>query len=86
MAELLGAGNMDMRVGEKTDVHIQEFTVPFRYQVCFTEGVFRPDNRTFMLELTRLEPAKRHRFVVFVDEGVAAAMPQTWIRSVQNRP
>lgn len=75
MADILGAGDMDMRVGEETNVHIQEFTVPFRYQVCFTEGVFRRDNRTFMLELTRLEPAKRHRYVVFVDEGVASAMP-----------
>lgn len=76
MADILGAGDMDMRVGEETNVHIQEFTVPFRYQVCFTEGVFRRDNRTFMLELTRLEPAKRHRYVVFVDEGVASAMPR----------
>lgn len=75
MADILGAGDMDMRVGEETNVHIQEFTVPFRYQVCFTEGVFRRDNRTFMLELTRLEPAKRHRHAVFVDEGVASAMP-----------
>ena len=75
MADLLGAGDMDMRVGEDTNVHIQEFSVPFRYQVCFTEGVFRANNRTFMLELTRLEPAKRHRYVVFVDEGVASAMP-----------
>lgn len=64
-----------MRVGEDTNVHIQEFAVPFHYRVCFTEGVFRADNRTFMLELTRLEPAKRHRYVVFVDEGVASAMP-----------
>ncbi|MBE9552628.1 MAG: hypothetical protein IMF05_04100, partial [Proteobacteria bacterium] len=75
MADILGAGDMDMRVGEETNVHIQEFAVPFHYRVCFTEGVFRPDNRTFMMELTRLEPAKRHRHVVFVDEGVASAMP-----------
>ena len=75
MADILGAGDMDMRVGEDTNVHIQEFSVPFHYRVCFTEGVFRPGNRTFMLELTRLEPAKRHRHVVFVDEGVASAMP-----------
>ena len=75
MADLLGAGDMDMRVAEETNVHVQEFAVPFHYRVCFTEGVFRPDNRTFMRELTRLEPAKRHRCVVFVDEGVASAMP-----------
>lgn len=75
MADILGAGDMDMRVGEETNVHIQEFTVPFRYQVCFTEGVFRARNRTFMLELTRLEPSKRHRYAVFVDKGVASAMP-----------
>lgn len=80
MADLLGAGDMDMRVGEETNVHIQEFTVPFRYQVCFTEGVFRTSNRTFMLELTRLEPTKRHRYAVFVDEGVASAMPDLCAR------
>lgn len=66
---------MDMRVGEETNVHVQEFAVPFYYRVCFTEGVFRADNSTFMRELTRLEMAKRHRFVVFVDEGVASTMP-----------
>jgi 3-dehydroquinate synthase len=71
---------MDMRVGEETNVHIQEFAVPFRYQVCFTEGVFRTSNRTFMLELTRLEPTKRHRHAVFVDEGVASAMPDLCAR------
>lgn len=75
MAKILGAGKMDMRVGDDTSVYVQEFAVPFRYQVCFTEGVFRSDNRTLLQELTRLEPAKRHRYVVFLDAGVAEAMP-----------
>ena len=76
MADILGAGSMDMRVGDDTSVYVQEFAVPYRYQVCFTEGVFRADNRTLLQELTRLEPAKRHRYVVFLDEGVASAMPE----------
>lgn len=75
MAEILGASSMDMRVGDGTSVYVQEFAVPYRYQVCFTEGVFRAGNRTFLQELTRLEPAKRHRYIVFLDEGVASAMP-----------
>jgi len=76
MAEVLGAGKMDMRVGDDTSVYVQEFAVPFRYQVCFTEGVFRAGNRTLLQELTRLEPAKRHRYIVFLDGGVASAMPE----------
>jgi len=55
------------------DVYMQQFAVPFKYPVYFTENVFRPDNPVFLEALIRLEPERRHRLVVFIDEGVAAA-------------
>jgi len=55
------------------DVYVQQFAVPFTYPVYFTENIFEPDNAVFVNALTRLEGERRHRFVVFVDEGVASA-------------
>ncbi len=53
----------------------QEFSVPFRFPVCFTRALFHPDNPLFQQTLSLLEPTKCHRFVVFVDEGLAEAQP-----------
>jgi 3-dehydroquinate synthase len=56
-------------------VYWQEFSVPFRYPVHFTEGLFDPEN-TLLAEVMRLHEAdRRHRCVVFVDEGVLNAFP-----------
>lgn len=49
------------------------FSVPFRYTVHFTEGVFEPGNRVLVDALCRLEPGRRHRVLAVVDEGVSAA-------------
>lgn len=51
------------------------FAVPFCYAVHFTERVFEPDNPVFVSALRRLEPARRHRLLVIVDEGVERAQP-----------
>jgi 3-dehydroquinate synthase len=51
------------------------FAVPFRYSVHFTERVFEPDNLTLVRALSRLEPARRHRILAVVDDGVAEAHP-----------
>jgi 3-dehydroquinate synthase len=56
-------------------VYQQQFTVRYDYPVHFTEGVFDRDNAVFERALCRLEPAKRHRFAVFVDANVAASWP-----------
>lgn len=56
-------------------VYQQEFTVRHSYPVYFTEGVFDRDNPVFEQVLRRLEPAKRHRFAVFIDGNVAASWP-----------
>ena len=60
----------------KMKVLKQEFTVPFRYNVCFTNGLFEPDNRTLVDTISlnaRNLPAK----VYFVlDDQVAQKHPQ----------
>jgi len=55
-----------------TETVWQKFEVPYVYPVCFTDGIFDHDNPLFVDTLSRLEPQKKHRFVVFVDEGVAS--------------
>lgn len=54
----------------------QEFSVPYRFPVCFTRALFDTSNPTLLECMSRLEPDRRHRFVVFVDEGLLQALPQ----------
>src|SRR3977135_3090744 len=56
-------------------VHLQTISVPFEYPVYFTRDVFAPDNRALADAITRKEPGRRHRLLVVVDDGVAAAWP-----------
>ena len=56
----------------RTDTHWQRFSVPYEFPVVFTEGVFDPQNPVLRDVLCRLEPAKRHRVVFFVDDGLNA--------------
>jgi 3-dehydroquinate synthase len=56
----------------RTATHWQRFSVPYEFPVVFTEGVFDPENPVLRDVLCRLEPAKRHRAVFFVDEGLNA--------------
>lgn len=58
-----------------TNVHWQRFSVPFDYPVIFTTGVFDPANPALMDALARLETNKRHRCLVFVDDGLLACTP-----------
>lgn len=60
---------------EPNAVYQQEFSVRYDYAVYFTEHLFARDNPVFSQALTRREPNKRHRFVVFVDANVAASWP-----------
>ena len=51
----------------------QSFSVPFKYQVCFSEDIFSLDNKVF----TELLAKGRHPKVLFViDEGVRDTHPQ----------
>lgn len=54
----------------RTATHWQRFAVPYEFPVVFSEGVFDPENPALRDVLCRLEPTKRHRVVVFVDDGL----------------
>jgi 3-dehydroquinate synthase len=58
-----------------TDSHLQSFSIRYDYPVYFTRDVFGPDNQCLTQALGRIESDKRQRVAVFVDEGVAFAMP-----------
>ena len=51
------------------------FSVPFEFPLHFTRGVFDRRNPLLKSIVSRLEPARRHRLLVVVDERVAAANP-----------
>jgi 3-dehydroquinate synthase len=59
----------------QTTVHVQRFTVDYQYPVYFTERLFDPVNPILAEVVTRLEPERRHRCLVFVDEGLLGARP-----------
>lgn len=60
---------------QQTTVSWQRFSVPYEYPVAFTRDLFSPDNPLLMDILSLREKAKRHRCLVYVDDGVAAAQP-----------
>ena len=53
----------------------QRVQVAFEYPVCFTRELLRPDNRSLVECVTRLEPGRRHRLFAVLDDGVANAWP-----------
>lgn len=56
-------------------VHLQKFSVAYEFPVHFTENLFAPDNPALCDTICRLEPDKRHRCILFIDDGVAKSMP-----------
>jgi len=75
MADASGTRNLERGVDAQGNVYVQEFSVPFRYSVYFTDDMFRAGNRVLVDALADLEPDKRHRLVIFIDEGVVNARP-----------
>ncbi len=63
------------RTGTDTVTVWQRFEVPYEYPVHFTRDLFARSNPVLKDTLSRLEPARRHRCVVFVDDGVLHACP-----------
>ena len=57
------------------DSHVPSFAISYDYPVYFTREVFDPDNLCLIQALARIEPDKRQRVAVFVDDGVTFAMP-----------
>jgi 3-dehydroquinate synthase len=54
---------------------LQKFSVPFRYPVCFTHGVFAPQNPALAAVLSKKRSGARARVLAVVDAGVAEATP-----------
>ena len=57
------------------EVAWQRFSVPYEYPVAFTRGLFSPNNPLLAEMLARREPDKRHRALVYLDDGLARARP-----------
>jgi 3-dehydroquinate synthase len=55
--------------------YLQRFVVGFEFPVLFTEHLFSPDNAVLRDTITRLEETRRHRCIVFVDDGLSAVRP-----------
>ena len=53
----------------------QRFAVPYEYPVAFTRRALDADNPLLADLLSRREPDRRHRCLVFVDDGLLAARP-----------
>lgn len=58
------------------DVRLQSFSVTYEYPVVFTQDAFALANRSLVDVLARREPHKRHRCLVFVDQGVLNSCPE----------
>lgn len=61
---------------ERSNVCLQRFSVGFEYAVHFTNGLFQLANPVFAQAIARVKPEQCHRFVVFVDDGVARNWPK----------
>jgi 3-dehydroquinate synthase len=51
------------------------FSVPFRFPVYFTRGAWDVENAVFVDAVNRLEPGRRHRVLVVLDDHVFRAQP-----------
>ncbi|SHE87330.1 3-dehydroquinate synthase [Modicisalibacter ilicicola DSM 19980] len=60
---------------QRTSIHWQRFSVPFEYPVAFTRNLFSPDNPLLVEMLAWRQEAKRHRCLIYIDDGVAKAQP-----------
>jgi 3-dehydroquinate synthase len=63
------------REAAQTAVHLQRFAVAYEYPVYFTERLFEPANPVLSEVVTRLEADRRHRCLMFVDDGLLGARP-----------
>lgn len=59
-----------------SQVYHQRFSVAFDYPVVFTHDVFAPANPALAEVMDRLGEGRRRRAVVYVDDGLAHAMPE----------
>lgn len=67
--------NQDVRSTNTTTTLLQRFAVPFEFPVSFTENLFDPENPTLVDTLCRKEADKKHKIIIFLDDGLAHARP-----------
>jgi 3-dehydroquinate synthase len=75
MAETADRGQQEVAASAGQAVHVQRFAVTYEYPVHFTRDLFDPPNPVLVDTLARLERDRRHRCMVFLDDGLAAALP-----------
>ena len=66
------------------EAHRQSFSINYDYPVYFTRDLFDPANPCLGGALSAVEPEKRHRFAIFVDEGVTLAAPNLLARITRH--
>lgn len=66
---------LDATSNRVDDIRLQSFNITYDYPVVFTRDAFSPGNCCLIDVLTRREAGKRHRCVLFADDGVISAMP-----------
>ena len=59
-----------------SEVRLQRFSVSYEFPVHFTENLFGTGNPVLRDTLCRLEPDKKHRCIIFVDDGLAGSLPK----------
>ena len=68
------------------DVRLQSFSVTYEYPVVFTRDAFALGNRSLVDVLSRREPDKRHRCLIFVDQGVLTSPSRPRRRRSRTTP
>jgi len=65
----------------------QSFSMRIEYDVVFTHDAFDPANPVLLETLSAREPARQHRVLAILDQGVDAAWPETrgWLRAYFQR-
>lgn len=63
------------RISSSSEVHWQRFSVAYDYPIAFTREIFSPDNPLLADVISRKEPRKTHRCLIYVDAGIAATWP-----------
>jgi len=58
-----------------TTLYWQRFSVSYEYPVAFTRDLFTPENPLLADVVALREPRKRHKCLVYVDDGLARARP-----------
>jgi 3-dehydroquinate synthase len=68
--------NQGAQASKKAEMLTQRFSVQYEFPVCFTENLFDLQNPTLVDALCRLESERRHKSIIFLDDGLAHTRPR----------